>query len=115
MLVSFVVLQPHLQELSITADDSQMIIEVMGHARCKQPHRFHLLGLQEFGLQLALFGEVQLHAENTFPLANPDQGAEVKADMLVSGRIFEFDLHVLDGTFCPETAVKSVPLFLGVP
>ena len=53
----------------------------MGHASSQAAQGFHLLGLQKLGFQFALFGAIQLHAEDALFVADADQRCKIKADM----------------------------------
>src|SRR5206468_6001049 len=41
--------QPCMQEVPAAGNDSQEIVEVVGHAAREQPYRLHLLSLEELG------------------------------------------------------------------
>ena len=83
------------QQLCITADHSQQIVEVMCNAAGQPAQGLHFLRLEKLCLQFALFRAVKLHAKDTFLVANTHQGGKIQAHMLKAGRVLEFDFQIL--------------------
>ncbi len=48
-------------QLGVAADDGEQVVEVVGDTSREAPQRVHLLGLQQLGGELALFGDVFDH------------------------------------------------------
>jgi hypothetical protein len=56
------IVEPDPEELPVSGDDSQKVVEIVGNATRQTAHGLHLLGLEKLCLEAAPFGDV--HGEH---------------------------------------------------
>src|SRR6185437_1546935 len=98
------------QQLRVTANHAQQIVEVMRHSASEPSQRLHFLRLKKLALQLTMLRLVQQHAKDAFSVPDPDQVGKIKTLVKVSVVVLETHLHVPDGALCPQQLIKFLPL-----